>query len=587
MKITLYVYSKSMSAVKQYAFTLMLLSALLLPMLVPSSGLAAAGNEKWYFAKFGGIAIGSDGTVYVGSKDTNLYALESDKTEKWSYTTGGEITSAPTISSDGTIYVGAGDGKLYAVNSDGSEKWIYDTGSGISRSAAINSDGTIYVGAGDGKLHAVDSDGSQKWIYGTDLTLTSAPVIGPDGTVYVAADDYNLYAIKSDGTLKWTFKAGGKIKFSPAIDSNGVVYFGSTDSNLYALKADNTLKWKFQAGSGITSSPAIGSGGIIYFGAADNYLYALNSDGSEKWKYGTGGYVRSPAIASDGTIYVCAGDSTFYAINPDSSIKWSISTGSYSSPTSISPAIGEDGAIYFGINPGMGGERTLHAREGDSGGLADTDWPRFQKNNRNTGESESGCVCPSDTQADGVTVSVSASIAKEMDSTELATQYSSGAFSPKSNLNSFNATIDVNGGSATFRISSTTIPTGKVSDLTLMKFYNTNGTSKEYNNYALTGPEYSLDGYWWITDANGNHLARTDDTTLGTEYYIYFVIKDNGDYDEDRNLGKISDPVAVVTGSSSGSGTGCTLNPQATFSVEWLLLMLAPLLLHLRGRFKR
>ena len=46
MRITLYVYSKSMFTAKLYVFTLTLLSTLLLPMLAPSSGMAATGDIK-------------------------------------------------------------------------------------------------------------------------------------------------------------------------------------------------------------------------------------------------------------------------------------------------------------------------------------------------------------------------------------------------------------------------------------------------------------------------------------------------------------------------------------------------------------
>ncbi|WP_320170656.1 PQQ-binding-like beta-propeller repeat protein [Maridesulfovibrio sp.] len=576
-----------------------LIAVLSILIVFASPCMATPGSLIWNFAPETGKAyppaIGSDGILYVGGSDGVLYALKTDKTEKWKYQTTGEIYSPPTIGSDGTIYVGASDQILYALNSDGSEKWKYQAGSSIGYSPAIGNDGTIYVATNDGKLYAVNSDGSEKWIYDSGKRFNSAPVIGPDGTVYVEASDDNLYAIQPDGTLKWTYEASGSVYFPPAIGSNGVIYFGSdgADQNLYAVRPDGTLKWKFKTDTGISSSPAIGSGGVIYFGTAgaadddqDGYLYALNADGSERWKYTTEGYVGSPAIASDGTIYIHTLNSKLYAIKADGSLKWSADTSR--TTTSVSPAIGNDGTIYYILNPGFDAQY-LRASEGDSGGLANTEWPRSQKDNQNTGASESGSVFPSETQADGVSVSISESVAKEMDGTELTSKYNSGGFTPKSNVDSFNATIDINGGCATFRISSATIPTGKVSDLTLMKFYNTNGTSKEYSNYALTGPEYNIDGYWWVTDADGNHLAQTDDTTLGTEYFIYFVIKDNGSFDEDRDLGEISDPVAVGTSTSSGSAssTGCTLNPQATFSVEWLLLLLAPLGFRLRHIFKR
>ena len=51
---------------------------------------------------------GSDGTVYVGSYDKNLYALDgSTGLLKWSYTFAILVYSSPTIGSDGTVCVGS------------------------------------------------------------------------------------------------------------------------------------------------------------------------------------------------------------------------------------------------------------------------------------------------------------------------------------------------------------------------------------------------------------------------------------------------------------------------------------------------
>ena len=102
-------------------------------------------------------AIAADGTVYVGSDDYKLYAINPNGTLKWSYTTGGAIVSSPTIAADGTIYVGSWDSKLYAINPNGTLKWSYVTGNGIDSSPAIGADGTIYVGSEDHKLYAINS----------------------------------------------------------------------------------------------------------------------------------------------------------------------------------------------------------------------------------------------------------------------------------------------------------------------------------------------------------------------------------------------------------------------------------------------
>lgn len=75
------------------------------------------------------------------------------------------IDSSPAIGSDGTIYIGSDDGRLYAINSNGTLKWQYTTGTGnyIDTSPAISSDGTIYIGSVDNNLYAINLDGTLKW----------------------------------------------------------------------------------------------------------------------------------------------------------------------------------------------------------------------------------------------------------------------------------------------------------------------------------------------------------------------------------------------------------------------------------------
>ena len=58
-------------------------------------------------------AIGSDGTVYVGSWDNSIYGLNSTGSLLWSYQTGRYVSSSPAIGSDGRVYVGSYDHRLY------------------------------------------------------------------------------------------------------------------------------------------------------------------------------------------------------------------------------------------------------------------------------------------------------------------------------------------------------------------------------------------------------------------------------------------------------------------------------------------
>ena len=169
---------------------------------------------------------------YLGAQTANL---------KWRYATGGLVYSSPAIGSDGTIYVGSWDYSLYAINPDGSLKWSYPTGGCVYSSPAIGSDGTIYVGSEDYSLYAINPDGSPKWSYPTGGCVYSSPAIGSDGTIYVGSGDYSLYAINPDGSPKWSYPTGGGVYSSPAIGSDGTIYVGSGDRNLYAIGAGAVL----------------------------------------------------------------------------------------------------------------------------------------------------------------------------------------------------------------------------------------------------------------------------------------------------------------------------------------------------------
>lgn len=310
-------------------------------------------NLVWSFTTgaaigYCGASTGADGTIYIGSQDKNLYALNPDGTLKWSYTAGNPIFGIPAIGTDGTIYFGSSDKNLYALNPDGTLKWSYTTGSYVYSSPAIGADGTIYIGSADKKLYAINPDGTFKWSYTTGEKLYyGSPAIGADGTIYFGSDDSKLYALNPDGTFKWSYTTGNGIYGSPAIGEDGTIYVGSRDKNLYAIHPDGTLKWSYTTGNTISSTPAIGNDGTIYIGSRDKNLYAITPSGTLKWNYPTGSsiYYGSPVIGADGTVYIGCSGGSFFAVNPDGTLKWSYTTGANIYGPS---AIGADGTLYIG-----------------------------------------------------------------------------------------------------------------------------------------------------------------------------------------------------------------------------------------------
>jgi len=90
---------------------------------------------------------------------TNQDSKAKVRTPIWEFEAGGRVLSSPAIGSDGTVYVGSYDKKLYAINGkSGVKLWEFETGDMVHSSLVIGSDSTVYVGSLDTKLYAIKTD---------------------------------------------------------------------------------------------------------------------------------------------------------------------------------------------------------------------------------------------------------------------------------------------------------------------------------------------------------------------------------------------------------------------------------------------
>jgi outer membrane protein assembly factor BamB len=159
-------------------------------------------------------AIGKDGTIYVGTDPygafdidpievyTNFWAINPDGTLKWVFETQDGVESSPAIGPDNTIYFGSYDGYLYAIQDNHTHptlKWTYKTNGSIDGSPIVDGDGTIYFGSRDGTLYALFSDGTLKWKFHTDSGFESSPSIDHQGHLYIGSFDETFYCLGSGG----------------------------------------------------------------------------------------------------------------------------------------------------------------------------------------------------------------------------------------------------------------------------------------------------------------------------------------------------------------------------------------------------
>ncbi|OIB56471.1 PQQ-binding-like beta-propeller repeat protein [Natrialba sp. SSL1] len=353
----------------------------------PGVGPTAEVETLWEFPTDNSVyssPVVVDGTVYVGSMDGSLYALESDTgDERWSFATGESITSSPSVV-DGTVYVGSMDGTVYALpaDEDGTQPeptWTFETDEGVAASPTV-ADGVVYVGSNDGHLYALDADdGELLWAFEAEDSVMRAPAVA-DGSVYFGSTDHSLYAVdietaeeqwpgaangdETDNPIdeRWRVETDDRIQSRPTV-ADGVVYVGSNDDLLYAVEADSgDIRWTFQTGGSVTASPAV-TEHAVYAASFDNYVHALSPTAGpepddddetaspETYFWAESGFqgVRSSPVVVGDALYVGNEDGTVRSLSAETGeTNWQFTTEGW---VAASPAV-VDGVVYVGSGDG-------------------------------------------------------------------------------------------------------------------------------------------------------------------------------------------------------------------------------------------
>ena len=265
------------------------------------------------------------GSVYFGSGDGNLYALDVPTGDlKWKFKTGDVVHASPAYA-DGVLYVGSWDSFFYAVDAaTGKEKWRFHGGEDPVihnqvgfQSSAVVIDGVVYVGCRDSNLYALDAaTGKEKWRFNNEMSwvITSPAVV--KGQVFFATSDSSLFHVLDSVTGKSVVRKEDKAYiFSSPTVVNDVVLHGVLNGGLAArdIKTGELL-WEFQTEvskqnkgwvltadrkfnapmlyysnwreapvvaterqfniGAIFSTPLVANG-VVYFGSTDGNLYAL------------------------------------------------------------------------------------------------------------------------------------------------------------------------------------------------------------------------------------------------------------------------------------------------------------------------
>lgn len=354
-------------------------------------------GAAWTF-ETGGEVLSSpavvDGTVFVGSNDGNLYALDMVSGEQaWVFGTGGPVESSPAVV-DGVVYVGSHDHNVYAVDTAaGEQEWAFETGGPVRSAPTVarnvievstpewREHGMVAIGSDDGNVYILDGKtGEQRYHISTDGPVVASPYIAPyyyfDGRgpyLHFDVGSTDGFRYGTDVTTREGREGDGRRPIVPATnigsptyssqttnddphDTAGPDIFGTDEGVLHHRYLENCNgcepSWEFQTGGKIRSSPALTEDpAVVYVGSWDGNLYAVPVETGEPiWAFETGDIVESSPAVADGVVYFGSADQHVYAIDAESGEKlWDFRTGGavFSSPAVV------NGAVFVGSNDGQ------------------------------------------------------------------------------------------------------------------------------------------------------------------------------------------------------------------------------------------
>jgi len=247
-------------------------------------------------AVIGGLVEGS-GKLYFGSVDGVVYALDVNTRDTvWRFPTGGKIWSTPAIDDD-TLYVGSFDKRLYALNADdGSKHWEPFATEGAIVAAPVVYNNTIYFGSLDRYVYALEAaTGALKWRFPAEKWFWTK-VVAVDNLIYAPCLDGRVYVLNAETGAKVTeFDLGSPVSSSPVLVES-LVIVATEEGRVYSLDTTSQKQRLLAniaelAGEALLiRSPLFASEGVVFVHAQTekhgSLLYALNAvTGIDLWRY--------------------------------------------------------------------------------------------------------------------------------------------------------------------------------------------------------------------------------------------------------------------------------------------------------------
>ena len=236
-----------------------------------------------------GSAVLGGGDLFFGDSNGRVYGLNDRLQPLWAdpFKTDGKIWSTPAFD-NGTVYIGSFDRKLYALDANtGQAKWEF-LANGVFVSTPLVSNGVVYAGSFDRRLYAIDAtSGLEKWHFEARQGFWAQPVIY-NGNIYAASLDGRVYVLSAaSGEKLAEVDLGAPVSSSPAMVGETLVVAteqspgNATDKAGAVLWAINTTTYQGAPLARLTGEkvhgPLAGGNGSAFVHTDRDFIYAVNA----------------------------------------------------------------------------------------------------------------------------------------------------------------------------------------------------------------------------------------------------------------------------------------------------------------------
>ncbi len=296
-------------------------------------------------------AIDDHGRIYVGSQNSNLYAVDPNGSILWTYEVGDEIRSSPSLDRKGNICFGSLDGYIYNIDSDGELNWKRYLNSSIYSSPLFVNIDLMFVGTENGSLYCLDPyNGSIKWEFQTEGPILASPsylyypALNHLSNIIFPSRDGFLYSLSNDGSLNWEYDLEGASDSTPAISNDLGIYITSDDKGLHCVDREGGRSWRYPIWDDGWCSPSIIDDDRIIIGKSNGEINCLSKTGGVSWIYNADSPIgSSPIISADNKIVFVTQLGNVHCLSEDGELIWVSKAGS---GTYSTPAIDNLGNIY-------------------------------------------------------------------------------------------------------------------------------------------------------------------------------------------------------------------------------------------------